>query len=315
MARKGRDLERLVSILERGMASADVAVRSPDYVVDSVSKEKREVDVTIRQKTHVGEMLTIVECRDRKATDDVTWIEQLATKAKDVRAMRVLAVSSSRFSKGAQLKATHYGIELRTMDEISNEDLQNWIVPSSLITIVQRHSIVGMTLISRDALLENMHLHFDSNAKYFIHANGQQLSTNDLFNGIPKLGSYWPPDNEQQVKKMQKFLVDLREASVFFKVGQQLAKIDGIKMQVELWNDIQETPSMKMFTYSSEHERLVGGSKFRVMLKGNEFSLIAHTTRRNDEQTVKFTLQPTNEPRQDLGQNQSQGLTRGSKSG
>lgn len=74
MARKGRDLERLVLILERGLASKDVVIKSPDFVVDTVSNENREVNVSIRQDIE-GEIMTIVECRDRKATEDITWIE------------------------------------------------------------------------------------------------------------------------------------------------------------------------------------------------------------------------------------------------
>ena len=42
MARKGRDLERLISILEGGLASSNVLIESPDYIDDHVTNEKRK---------------------------------------------------------------------------------------------------------------------------------------------------------------------------------------------------------------------------------------------------------------------------------
>lgn len=295
MARKGRDLERLVRILEQGLASDDVVVTSPDFVVDKVTGDKREVDVTIRQDSPIGELLTIAECRDRSAVQDVTWIEQLATKAKDVGALRTIAVSSSGFSAGARLKAEYYRVALRTLQEISNENLQNWIIPSSLITVVQHHHIVGMKLFSDDPVLDEMDVAFDANASYFVHPNGNSFSANDLFNKIPNLPSYYPPQNDHEMRKKQTFPLDLRAIGFSFRIGTILVKINLIELTVELWNETQEAPSTMMFAYHDGEQRLVGGSKSPITIAEREFNVVTQTTRTEDGQTVKFTLQPKKE--------------------
>lgn len=295
MRRKGRDLERLVSILEGGLDSGDVVVTSPDFVVDQVTGTKREVDASVRKGSTTGEILTIVECRDRKRTEDVAWIEQLATKVRDLGAPRVIAVSSAGFATGAQLKATYHGIELRTIEDISNENLQNWIIPDSLMTIVGRHHIGGITLLSDDPTLDDMHMHFDANTKYFVHSNGNSFTANDLFNMIPNLSSYYPP-HDNQARRIETLLIDLRETPLSFRTDTNLVKVDGIELKVELWNDIQQVPSMKMFAYRDEEQRLIGGSKFPLTLGGIELNLVTHTNAPIENgTTVKFTLQSKKE--------------------
>ena len=289
MSRKGRDLERLVSMLEKGLASEDIVIKSPDYIVDTVINKKREVDVSIRQNLGIVEILTIVECRDRKETEDVTWIEQLVTKVKDMGAYRVIAVSSSGFSKGAKSKAQHYEIELRTIDEICNESLDNWIIPCSLRKTVKHHHIIGMTLLSGNPLLKDIKIPFDPNTKYFKYPNGLLLSPNDFFNRIPTISTYFPSEDAIGQKKTETFTIDLRDENVQFVVNSNWVKIDGIELKVILWNDIQDIPSRRMFTYSKEKERLVGGSMFPVTIHEREFNLVAHTHRENG-QIVKFTL-------------------------
>lgn len=295
MSRKGRELERLVSILEKGLASEDIVIKSPDYIIDTVTNDKREVDISIRQNIGTTEILTIVECRDRIATEDVTWIEQLVTKVKDIEASRVIAASSSRFSKGAKSKAQHYGIELRTIDEISNENLDNWVIPCSLITIAMHHNIIGMTLISDNPLFEETNIPFSPNTKYFKHSNGLLYSSNDFFNMIPDISSYFPSVDAIEQKKTETFRFDLRDKNIQFAVNTNWIKIDGIELIVELWNDVQDIPSTKMLTYSNEKERLVGVSKTPVTICEREFNLVTHTHQTENGQIVKSTLSPKKE--------------------
>src|ERR1043165_2179805 len=123
MARAGRDLERLVELLESYLGGNDqIAIKSPDNLLDKVTGGTREVDVSIRSKVGSSEILVILECRDRGAPQDVTWIEQLATKRDDVGANKAVAVSSSGFSEHAINKAKSKSIDLRTIDERSIAD-------------------------------------------------------------------------------------------------------------------------------------------------------------------------------------------------
>ena len=126
MARKGRELEKLVANLETLLSDTAIAVKSPDYVPDVITGRLREVDVSLRAKAGSVDLLVILEVRDRKNKDDVTWIEQLATKKADVGASKIVAVSSSGFSQTAQDTALRYGIELRTIESLTIDTIQSW---------------------------------------------------------------------------------------------------------------------------------------------------------------------------------------------
>jgi hypothetical protein len=132
MARKGRDREKLVAALEKFLSDKEVEIKSPDYIKGVISEGRREIDVSLR---NVGstETLTIFEIRKRKKGDDVTWIEQLNTKRQDVLADKVVAVSSSSFSKSAKTMAEKLGIELRTLNELEDGNLPSWLQTLNVI--------------------------------------------------------------------------------------------------------------------------------------------------------------------------------------
>lgn len=125
-AREGRQLEELIAILEKAICGTDIQIKSPDIIKDKVTGEGREVDVSLRGVVGSHDILIILECRDRKAPQDVTWIEQLASKRDDIRANKAIAVSSSGFTRGAIEKARDRGIELRTLEDIKPEEILEW---------------------------------------------------------------------------------------------------------------------------------------------------------------------------------------------
>ncbi|HLX62342.1 MAG TPA: restriction endonuclease [Planctomycetota bacterium] len=135
MARQGRDLERLVELLETYLGGdSRVTIKSPDSLVDKTTGGLREVDVSIRSSIGSSEILVILECRDRGSPQDVTWIEQLATKRDDVGADKAVAVSSSGFSEHAGQKAKAKNIDLRTIDERSIADFATWFIPREIVS-------------------------------------------------------------------------------------------------------------------------------------------------------------------------------------
>ena len=64
-------------------------------------------------------MIVTIECRRRTKVQDVTWIEQLATKKTSIGADRTIAVSVSGFSADAQTAASHSGITLRKVSDLT----------------------------------------------------------------------------------------------------------------------------------------------------------------------------------------------------
>jgi hypothetical protein len=132
MTRPGRDLERLVERLERALAGTTVTVTSPDHLVGRRSGTSREVDVSLRGQVGSVALLVIVECRDRNEPQDVSWIDELVGKRDDVAADKAIAVSGAGFSRAAEEAARQHGIALRTLEDVTDRDVLDWVRMSEL---------------------------------------------------------------------------------------------------------------------------------------------------------------------------------------
>lgn len=125
--RKGRELEELVAALEGGLRPEGVVVKSPDWLRDRDTGGLREVDVSIRVPGPPAEKLVVLECRHRRAAQDVRWFEELASKRESVGADQMIAVSSSPFTAGALKKAERYGILARRLSGLSLQSIVDWL--------------------------------------------------------------------------------------------------------------------------------------------------------------------------------------------
>lgn len=72
MARKGRQLEKLIELLEGIIAGTGIEIKSPDHIMGVKTKTLREVDVALRSKVGSTDILVVFECRDRKSIQDIT---------------------------------------------------------------------------------------------------------------------------------------------------------------------------------------------------------------------------------------------------
>ncbi len=127
--RQGRELEVLVSLIEKALGDSPVTVQSPEYVVGR-SGQRREIDVSIRGTVGSAEVFVAVECRDRSEVQGVGWIDEVRGKHDDIGASKTIVVCSSSFSEPAIKTAETYGIDLRTLDEISGPEILAWVHPS-----------------------------------------------------------------------------------------------------------------------------------------------------------------------------------------
>lgn len=126
MAHAGRELERLIAILEELLRPAGLLVLSPDRVKDTVTGRQREVDIAVRD-VRDGPVLAICECRDRATTEDVTWVEQIVTKARDLEGSPpAILVSSAGFSDAARKKARSYGHDVRLVTDVAIDEFRSW---------------------------------------------------------------------------------------------------------------------------------------------------------------------------------------------
>lgn len=136
-----RQFERMVAKIEADARPIGLVVKSPDRIRSLVTGDLREVDASIRLQVAGSEEIITIECRKRSAKEDVTWIEQLATKKLALGAMRTIAVSSSGFSRQAQNAAAHYGIALRLVSEVTVTDINPHLALDFVIFNHKRCSI------------------------------------------------------------------------------------------------------------------------------------------------------------------------------
>jgi len=118
---RDRLIEEMATCVERSFAGERISVERRAHIPDVDSGEPREVDVLVEGALGSAQLRVIVECRDHSDRQDVTWIEQLATKRRSVGASHVIAVSTSGFTKPAITKANRENVELRLLVELDPE--------------------------------------------------------------------------------------------------------------------------------------------------------------------------------------------------
>ena len=91
-------------------------------------------------------LLVVFECRDRTDPQDLTWIEQLASKAEDVGADKTVAVSVEGFKASAERMAERFGIELRTLKSVSSDDVPGWLKLTEVSVTETQTSIYGLEI-------------------------------------------------------------------------------------------------------------------------------------------------------------------------
>lgn len=120
MPRPGREFEKLVARIEEKLCPMGATVISPDRIPELVSGNLREVDASIRFKLGSVPILITIECRDRGAVQDVTWLEQIKSKKESIGANQTIAVSKEGFTDGARSYANQHGILLRQLSELTD---------------------------------------------------------------------------------------------------------------------------------------------------------------------------------------------------
>lgn len=105
------------------IAESGAEVTWNDHIGDPDNPPRtRQIDVTLRRNG----ALTLIECRLRKAPQDVQWIECLMGRRISLGAQSVIAVSSSGFTSGALAKARQYGIITRDLQRLTDKELESW---------------------------------------------------------------------------------------------------------------------------------------------------------------------------------------------
>jgi len=187
-----RQFEQLVARIEVDAGPLGLTVTSPDRIRCKITGRLREVDASVRTKIGTSSILVTIECRKRKPKQDVTWIEQLATKKTNIGASRTIAVSPTGFSKEAEAMARHHGIDLRQLSDVSATEI-NQLMKLDLVIFPHKRCAVSRigirifrspewTLPDPDDLDLFLPPSTDPHAKIFKNTDtGKTWSLNDLW--------------------------------------------------------------------------------------------------------------------------------------
>lgn len=115
-----------------------------DHVPDPDNPQQpRQIDITIRRDNK----LTLVECRIHKKKQDVKWIEELIGRRVSLKADAVIAVSASGFTEGAIAKAKSFGIILRDLLSLTEEEITTWGYKTHVWLTFNEYKNVHLTFI------------------------------------------------------------------------------------------------------------------------------------------------------------------------
>lgn len=123
MPRAGRDLEKLVALIERSMHGRDgVSIQSPAMLPDRDTGEMREHDVVIRFQHAHFQLVVAIECRDRASKIGSPAVEGFWAKCQKTGVNSGVFVSSSGFTSPALKKAAAYNIRCLSLSDAEQFD-------------------------------------------------------------------------------------------------------------------------------------------------------------------------------------------------
>ena len=300
MVRQGRDLEILVALLEDRLGPEGVGVKSPDWIVGKHSGSPREVDVSLRSRVGSSEVLIVVECRDRQHSEDVRWIEQLATKREDVGADKAVAVSSSGFSCGAVNMATAKNVELRILSEVDVEEFRAWLrfeevnllKNRAVITHVLAVPSVPATGFGIDQIEALKQLIGVETPAFIRRRDCERLSVKDIWQRVKLQPELFSGMWSGPARVRRRIRLEASDEHGGFQVMTTAGPIDldFLEFDAQLWRDEESLPPARGRVYQDGDKILSRTVEFEFELTGTELALGFHRVEDSEEEFVTIRL-------------------------
>jgi hypothetical protein len=134
-----RQIARIHELLER----SDDIVTWNDHIPDPDNPtRRRQIDITVCRDGK----LTIIECRLSRTRQNVKWIEEIIGRRQSLGAQTIIAVASAGFTIGAEKKAARYGVMLRDLRQLGDEEITNWGGQTTVILYYYQYSDVRLAI-------------------------------------------------------------------------------------------------------------------------------------------------------------------------
>lgn len=319
---KSREFELLTSRIEGALAPTGARIKSPDRIRDKITGQFREVDASIRYTVGSVELLITIECRDRARIQDVTWIEQVATKRTHIGADRTIAVSSTGFTEAAIRAAQAHGISVRLISDITDEDIRS-LTDKLEVTVTTITLALGeMTLTYMETLPDSPTLVAQScelwnkqgwAAPIFREANSESpLSLSQLLSRTqsrpsdqssteastvvlqPKATAFLGtnplsphlrdvPADGTPIRKSFTITLDSENISVTTIYG--VRRLKQIAFVVTATSSTEPIPAKRIGEYATEHEVVARFTEHQVQLDQNEsLTILSHSADQNTKE-------------------------------
>lgn len=122
MPARTNEFQKLVKLINQGLASTDAKVTESAMLFDHVSQKNREIDILI-ESIQVNSVIRIgIECTATKNPVDVNRLESIKEKHRNVGVNMTIIVSKNGFSSTAKTYAEMNHMKLLTFNSARNED-------------------------------------------------------------------------------------------------------------------------------------------------------------------------------------------------
>jgi len=141
MNEHGKSLENLVREIEELLLPHGFSAKANSRVYNDEGVQIAEFDVEVRGTLGSTDISWLIECRDRPGHGPApgSWIEQLVGRRDRFGFNKVTAVSTTGFADGAADYARQSGIELRTVNDMTAQDVAGWLGLQHIVCLT-RHT-------------------------------------------------------------------------------------------------------------------------------------------------------------------------------
>jgi hypothetical protein len=194
MTNDGRSLEDVVTLIEGQAGPRGFRVERRKPVYSETGVQIAEFDILLIGQIGTAPVTFLIECRDRPSEGPApaAWIEQLIGRRTRFRFDKVMAVSSTGFSEGAVAAARDAGIEVRTLDNLTPEEVVDWLPPNAPVLI--RHGMPTAARIyawAKEGTKERLVSLKSDAANLVCDGSGERVSISTLWDRLVNQNSVW----------------------------------------------------------------------------------------------------------------------------
>ncbi len=138
-------------------AAIMVVFYEPDYLVEESVLERnprtgviREIDIRITNRKNPKDRI-LIECRAHGRRQDVQWIDALDGKARSLGFLKIVAVSSSGFTKAAITEAHDRGIDVLHLKQAEEVDWRKWMMAITELGVITEQIVLRSVSFGIDA--------------------------------------------------------------------------------------------------------------------------------------------------------------------